>query len=314
MKRDGPDHPKVRGLARKLEVPRYSVVGICELLWHWTAQYAHAGDIGRYTDVQIAEAVYWDGEPADLISAMVEVGLLDLSDEHRLIVHGWRKHCEDSVHMKLARKLGYFADGQPPKLARFGGVERTRIETHYRAHGAHTTDARQPHGAHTDTQKANFQPDNGRAHGAHMAHALPMPAPMPSQAKPSPCPSDSATATVSTEDPPTEPRGPTRMGSEAEGCPAGGMGRNERGLTDLLIANGVDEPEAQRLVKCATPQRIEQVVKHVQGQSDVRNPGGLIRRLVMDRSRDGELSKVGDLAHTIEVIRRNKHGGNEGRT
>ena len=86
------------------------------------------------------------------------------------------------------------------------------------------------------------------------------------------------------------------------------MGRNGRGLEDLLIANGVDDPEAERLVKCATPDRIEQVVQHVQQQSDVGNPAGLIRKLIMDKSRSGELSEAGEFAHKIEVMRRNKRG------
>ena len=48
MKRGTPRHPKTMLLVAELQIPTYAAVGILESLWHWTAEYAKRGDVGRY--------------------------------------------------------------------------------------------------------------------------------------------------------------------------------------------------------------------------------------------------------------------------
>lgn len=293
MKRGGPDHPKMKGLARKLKVPRYSAVGLCELLWHWAAQYALAGDVGRHSDEDIAEAVHWDREPAELIQAMIEVGLLDEIDEHRLIIHDWPEHCEDSVHIKLARKREYFADGQQPKTSRIGKAEREPIDAHYAAN-------------------PGFDPHAQDTHGTRTAHA-------PTHAQPAPMPphasaSASASAHENTADlneRESEQTADAPLSNDEQKSRGFARSRSDeknerRELEDLLLANGVDNPEAKRLVACATPARIREVVEYVRQESDVRNPGGYIRQLIMDNSKDGEITPTGDFVRQINALRQGK--------
>lgn len=97
MKRGGPSHPKTLGLAKALGGERYAAVGILESLWHFTAQYARRGDIGRYEDSAIAEAIGWTGEPSKLIEALVKRGFLDRCRCHRLRVHDWPDHADQAV-------------------------------------------------------------------------------------------------------------------------------------------------------------------------------------------------------------------------
>lgn len=111
MKRGTPLHPKTRRLARRLELPRYAVVGLLELLWHFTAQFARRGDVGRYADVDLADALAWDREPAELITALVETGWLDEHPEHRLVVHHWHDHADEAVRKALQRAGEDFVDG-----------------------------------------------------------------------------------------------------------------------------------------------------------------------------------------------------------
>ena len=59
VKRGTLEHPKLRALAKALEIPRPYAVGILESLWHLTARYAPQGDIGRFSDEEIARWVGW---------------------------------------------------------------------------------------------------------------------------------------------------------------------------------------------------------------------------------------------------------------
>jgi hypothetical protein len=103
VKRGTPDHPKTGGLAAALGIRKYAAVGLLEMLWHWTSRYAPQGDIGRHSDGVISHALHWDGDPSALIAALTDNGWLDRHDRHRLLVHDWHDHAEDSVKKHLAR-------------------------------------------------------------------------------------------------------------------------------------------------------------------------------------------------------------------
>lgn len=128
MKRGTPDHPKMFQLARKLGVPRAHAVGMMEVLWHWVARFAPAGDIGKWDDAEIAAACDWRDAPEDFTDALVSAGWIDRSDEFRLIVHDWPEHCEDSIHTSLARSGKLFADGSMPSTSRLNANEKVKAE------------------------------------------------------------------------------------------------------------------------------------------------------------------------------------------
>lgn len=137
MKSGTIDHPKTKRLARRLGINLAWAVGILESLWHFTRERAPRGDIGRYADDEIADAVYWPTErPAgDLVAALIDCGWLDRHDQHRLLVHDWPEHAESYVHAGLAKKTELFADGSRPRLehSHFSGPVRARIHAEYRA-------------------------------------------------------------------------------------------------------------------------------------------------------------------------------------
>lgn len=101
MKRGGPTHPKTFNLAELLGIRRAHAVGILELLFHFTAQYAPEGDVGRYSDKRIAAAVDWHGSPVKLVSALVEARWLDPHPTARLAVHDWAEHADRTTLQKL---------------------------------------------------------------------------------------------------------------------------------------------------------------------------------------------------------------------
>jgi hypothetical protein len=193
VKRGTPDHPKIRALARKLRINRAWAVGIMEMLWHFTAQYCPRGDIGRYTDDEIAEACAWPEErpSRELIEALVECRLLDPHPEHRLVVHDWADHAEDSVHTRLARAGESFADGRPPRSSRLAKSDRRahaeRTEDTRRAHAERTPSARHAHAertesaqcAHCHSHSHSHSHSHGHSHSQAVAVAEPQPLPEP---------------------------------------------------------------------------------------------------------------------------------------
>jgi hypothetical protein len=104
VKRGTPDHPKVVRFAKVLGARRHVAVGLLEMLWHLTARYTPAGDVGKWSDDEIATALDWDQDPARLIGAFVVCGLLEPHPMHRLIVHDWPEHADDSVKLLLKRR------------------------------------------------------------------------------------------------------------------------------------------------------------------------------------------------------------------
>ncbi|MCA9280214.1 MAG: hypothetical protein H6815_00290 [Phycisphaeraceae bacterium] len=109
MKRGGPEHPKIRRLAKALSVDVFAAVGVLECLYHWTHRYAVRGDIGRYSNEEIAEGVYWTDDAEKLVRALVDCGLVDECDTNRLVIHDWEEHADDYTKKKVKKLPEGFA-------------------------------------------------------------------------------------------------------------------------------------------------------------------------------------------------------------
>ncbi len=122
MKRGTPDHPKTKALAARLDLKRWQVVGLLESLWHFTATYAKRGDIGKWSNIEIASAIEWQADPDALISALLECRWLDSSEPFRLLVHDWHDHADQTVSRSdEVKKLGFasvmLANARQPLLS-----------------------------------------------------------------------------------------------------------------------------------------------------------------------------------------------------
>ena len=131
LKRGAPDHWKMAELARLLKVPaRYGIAwanGVMERLWHYTAKYHPQGDIGAAPNWAIANACAWPSKDADaLVDALVSSRWLEVSSRHRLLVHDWYQHADESTKKWLIRNhLQFFCPSMsvleelkiPPALA-----------------------------------------------------------------------------------------------------------------------------------------------------------------------------------------------------
>jgi len=97
--------PKIRRLAVILEIPWPQAIGLCGLLWRFTAKHAPTGEIGRHDDEEIAAALEWPGDAADVLEAMLTCRLLDgVSGPVRFVVHDWPDHAPRYVLSTLKRK------------------------------------------------------------------------------------------------------------------------------------------------------------------------------------------------------------------
>ena len=112
MKRSTPEHPKFARLCKELRLPKYATAGILEMLWHFAAKFAVAGDVGRFDDESIAAALGWKKEAARMIDALVACGWLDRCAKHRLIIHDWADHADQTVRrVATAHKLALLSRG-----------------------------------------------------------------------------------------------------------------------------------------------------------------------------------------------------------
>lgn len=132
MKHGTENKLKFKKLQRRLDLALWQAKGLLQTLWDFAKANAPRGDVGRYTDDELAIGIDWRGDAKELIDALVVNGWLDPSETPaRLIIHDWWEHCEDSIHMQLARHRQLFADGQRPKLTRIERGEREQIIADY---------------------------------------------------------------------------------------------------------------------------------------------------------------------------------------
>ena len=115
MKRGTPRHPKVAQLRTVLKVGLATAVGYLELLWHFTAEFAPRGDIGKFDDDRIEAAMDWHGKRGRLISALIDSKWIDHHAECRLCVHDWSEHADEAVRKRLSRSDQEFVQ-VPPKV------------------------------------------------------------------------------------------------------------------------------------------------------------------------------------------------------
>lgn len=133
MKRGTLEHPKMARLIRLLDIERWGAAGLLESIWQFTAKYAIQGDIGRWSNQEIADGIGWSGRhgtPDEMISALIESRWLDCCRKHRLVVHDWAEHCDDSVRKTMKnRNLSFLfpeMDGTFPENS--GKVAKEKTE------------------------------------------------------------------------------------------------------------------------------------------------------------------------------------------
>jgi len=106
-----PEHPKFARLKKELGLPKCHALGLLEALWHFTGKFAPRGNVGRFTDAEIEAWVEWEGKPGAAVAGLIAAGWLDMSTEHRLVVHDWHDHADSTTKKQVGRLgVGFVSD------------------------------------------------------------------------------------------------------------------------------------------------------------------------------------------------------------
>lgn len=88
-------HPKTRRLKRLLGINTLTAIGLLQCLWWDTMTYSPNGDLTRFPADEIADWCEWEGDPEELIDALLNakfgegVGFLERTEDGRLVIHDW---------------------------------------------------------------------------------------------------------------------------------------------------------------------------------------------------------------------------------
>lgn len=83
------NHLNFKRLMRRLSIPLFQAVGLVTTLSQITTESAADGDIGRFSNADIAVALEWEHDADALIDAFVECGWIDRDNERRLVICDW---------------------------------------------------------------------------------------------------------------------------------------------------------------------------------------------------------------------------------
>lgn len=119
-------HPKTGRLVRSLGINKPTAIGHLHLLWHWSLDYAEDGELSGFEAGEIAEAMMWEGDPAQLLNALTSAGFLD-RDADTLRIHDWNDYAGRLIEQRTAnaeRQRRY------RERKRAGRAEEDPAETH----------------------------------------------------------------------------------------------------------------------------------------------------------------------------------------
>ena len=106
-------HPKTKRLARLLNLSLPTVIGHLFLLWWWALDYAQDGDLSRFDDDDICDAVDYSENASRFVSALTAAGFLDEGSQ----IHDW-----DEYAGRLLEKRRVEAERKKIARRRVGGI------------------------------------------------------------------------------------------------------------------------------------------------------------------------------------------------
>jgi hypothetical protein len=121
------------GFCKATGFRRYEAVGMLTMFWRFAEMHAESGDI---TDFSAGRICNWVGARSrsewDAVwRALVDAGWVDVVGG-RYVISDWPAACPDTVHLRLARLRGVFADGSLPRMTRLPSEEREAVLADYK--------------------------------------------------------------------------------------------------------------------------------------------------------------------------------------
>lgn len=81
-------HPKLKRLAKLLDVSLPTAVGHLHYLWWWALDFAESGDLSNFTPEELAAEALWEGDPQRFVGSLREAGFLDANGQ----LHDWDEY------------------------------------------------------------------------------------------------------------------------------------------------------------------------------------------------------------------------------
>lgn len=99
------DSPKLKRLARHLDIGRAQAAGHIALLWSWALRHAPDGDISKYDDMDIEDAVEWNGHRGDFLQACAVSLFVDRLPNGKFVIHNWIERGGTYAESKRKQRL-----------------------------------------------------------------------------------------------------------------------------------------------------------------------------------------------------------------
>ena len=110
------NHPKLKRLARGLDVRPAEGRGLMAGLWAWCDQMAPDGDLSDFDAGEIADGADWAGNPELFIDAAAESGLMDIGEDGSRRLHNFLERAES--HRKAKQKAALREKKRLEKIAK----------------------------------------------------------------------------------------------------------------------------------------------------------------------------------------------------
>ncbi len=98
------NHRKTFALADKLHITRHEALGLMVNLWIWASINAVDGDISGFTPRSIKEALGTKKSHTALFQALLDTGLVEKTEQGRVVIHNWEKYAKLLMAMDYNRK------------------------------------------------------------------------------------------------------------------------------------------------------------------------------------------------------------------
>lgn len=154
------NHPKLKRLARRLDIAEVVAIGHLHLFWWWGLDYASGGSLAGKDALDIALGSGWERDETTFLDALIECGFIDAVDGG-MVIHDWEEYggkYQDKRDRDADRKRKERADrrtnqdnppasnGRPTEIRVTARIEEKRREEKKREEVKHTTPPKPPKG------------------------------------------------------------------------------------------------------------------------------------------------------------------------
>ena len=148
-------HPKVRKLARRLNVSLPTAIGHLIMLWSWCMTYAPDGSLSNHDEEDIALAAGWDEDPRKLMDALRSCRWID---NDPLRIHEWEMYGGRLLDIREMRREHGRKGGRP----RLDGKPKPHAEPKAKPHAEPKAEAKK---SRRDKRREDkpLPPDGGEA-------------------------------------------------------------------------------------------------------------------------------------------------------